>query len=167
MVAGGWRRQHAASVVVLLITLFAAAPAAAQSAEACLSQEFANKSKTAKLNDKLAKHAEINGKKFDFTPADYSGLKSVDDVKAGVYLGVLDTDASIAEDVSLPPGKYDIFVAQVGGQWQAYAMRGGKIVKAAKTVMERPTPPNAEPVFSRGSGCWWLNLFITGIYVCW
>jgi hypothetical protein len=167
MLAESWRHHHGASAVALLITLFAAAPVAAQSAEACLSQELAKKSKVAKLNEKHAKHAEIKGKKFDLVPADFSGLKSIDEVKAGVYLGVLDTDASLDEGVSLPPGKYDLYVAQVGGQWQAYAMKGDKIVKAAKTVAERPTAPNAEPQFSLGSGCWWVNLFITGFYVCW
>jgi hypothetical protein len=167
MLAGAWTHPRGATLVALLLGL-SVAPAAAQSAEACLSQEIASKSKAIKLDEKRAKKAQISGKKFDFVPADLGMVRALDQLKAGVVVGALDTEASVAEGVSLPPGKYEIYVAQVGGQWQAYATKSGKIVKAAKSVVERPdTPANMEPTFNTGSGCWWLWLIITGLNVCW
>ncbi len=53
-------------------------------------------------------------------------------------------------------------------EWKAYAAKNGKVVKAAKSVVERPdTPAYMEATFSRGSGCWWLWLIFTGLNVCW
>jgi hypothetical protein len=168
MLAIAWKGPGGTSAAVLLLSLLAAAPIAAQGDEARLEKDIAVKAKAVKLDTKHAKSAQINGKKFNLIPADFSSIKSLGDIKAGVVLGQLDTEASTAEDVSLPPGKYDLYLAQEGGVWKAWATKNGKIVKAAKQVEERPdTPPNMEPQFSRGSGCWWVWLLFTGFNVCW
>src|SRR5262245_66016630 len=67
---------------------------------------IAAKAKTAKLDQKHAKNASINGKKFNLIPADLSGITSRDQLAAGALIGVLDNEAGAAEDVSLPPGRF-------------------------------------------------------------
>jgi hypothetical protein len=73
---------------------------------------------------------------------------------------------SAAEDVSLPPGRFNLYLTQVGGAWTAYAESGGRVYPAKRSIETPDGPPGQQPRFSRGSGCWWLWL-ITGIQVCW
>ena len=121
----------------------------------------------ARLDPARARSASIDGKKFDITPADLSGVTSLDRLKSGVFLGVLDNEAGVAEDVSLPTGRFNLYLAQVGGTWAAYAESGGKIYPAKRTSEKPDGPSDKQPKFSRGSGCWWLWLIFTGIEVCW
>ncbi|MGH7628874.1 MAG: hypothetical protein ACREOF_05715 [Gemmatimonadales bacterium] len=140
MFAESWRYSRGTSTLALLLALVASQSALAQSADPA-GQAVVAKAKAAQLDEKRAKKAKIGGRKFDLTPADFSGIKSLDQLKAGVFLGVLETDASAAEDVSLPPGKHELYAAQVNGEWKAYAAKNGKVVKVAKRVTERPTRP--------------------------
>ena len=128
---------------------------------------IAAKARSAKLDQKHAKSAAINGKKFNIVPADFSSIASREQLSAGVFLGVLDNEAGTSEDVSLPPGRFNLYLNQAGGQWQAYAEQGGKIYKAKRAIERPDTPANMDPTFNRGSGCWWLWLIFTGINVCW
>jgi len=128
---------------------------------------IAAKAKSAKLDQAHAKSAAINGKKFNIVPADFSTITSRDELGAGVFLGTLENEAGASEDVSLPPGRFNLYLSQAGGQWQAYAEQNGKIYKAKRAVERPDTPAKMEPTFNRGSGCWWLWLIFTGINVCW
>jgi len=128
---------------------------------------IAAKAKSAKLDQKHAKSAAINGKKFNIVPADFGTIASRDQLNAGVFLGVLDNEAGASEDVSLPPGRFNLYLNQSGGEWQAYAEQNGKTYKAKRAVERPDTPQGMEPTFNRGSGCWWLWLIFTGINVCW
>jgi len=105
------------------------------------------------LDSKHAKSAAINGKKFNIVPADFSSIASREQLSAGVFLGVLDNEAGTSEDVSLPPGRFNLYLNQAGGQWQAYAEQGGKIYKAKRAIERPDTPANMDPTFNRGSGC--------------
>ena len=67
----------------------------------------------ARLDPARARSASIDGKKFDITPADLSGVTSLDRLKSGVFLGVLDNEAGVAEDVSLPTGRFHRYMADV------------------------------------------------------
>jgi hypothetical protein len=154
-------------VPALLVPFWSLAAQQPQGSSPPAAATIAAKAKAAKLNQAHAKAAAINGKKFNITPADFSGIKKRDDLRGGVFLGVLDNEAGATEDVSLPPGRYNLYLTESAGGWEAYAEQNGKVIKAKRTVERPDTPANMEPVFSRGSGCWWLNLFITGIYVCW
>ena len=144
---------------MLLLSLLAAAPIAAQGDVARVEKDIDVKAKAVKLDTKHAKSAQINGKKFNLIPADFSSIKSLDDIKAGVVLGQLDTEASTAEDVSLPPGKYDLYLAREGGVWKAWATKNGKIVELPsrwKSVpIRRPTwsRSSAMAVVAGGCGC--------------
>ena len=121
---------------------------------------IAAKAKNAKLDVKHAKNASINGKKFNLIPADLSGITSREQLAAGAFIGVLDNEAGAAEDVSLPPGRFNIYVEQAGGQLQTYAEQNGKIFKAKRNFERTDLAPGTEPQFSRGSGCWVFTLII-------
>jgi hypothetical protein len=114
-----------------------------------------------------ARSASIDGKRFDITPADLSGVTSLERLRSGVFLGVLDNEAGAAEDVSLPAGRFNLYLTQVGGTWAAYAESGGKVYPAKRAIEKPDGPPGQQPTFHRGSGCWWLWLIFTGIEVCW
>jgi hypothetical protein len=121
---------------------------------------IAAKAKTAKLDQKHAKTASINGKKFNLIPADMSGITSRDQLAAGALIGVLDNEAGLADDVSLPSGRFNIYLEQSGGQWQTYAEQNGKVYKAKRNFERKDIAPGTEPQFSRGSGCWVFTLVI-------
>ena len=121
----------------------------------------------ARLNQTHARSASIDGKRFDITPADLSGVTTLEQLRAGVFLGVLDNEAGAAEDVSLPAGRFNLYLTQVGGAWAAYAESGGKVYPAKRAIEKPNGPPGQQPTFRRGSGCWWLWLIFTGIEVCW
>lgn len=125
------------------------------------------KAKAAKLDQSHAKSAAINGKKFNIVPADFSGISSRDQLAAGTFLGVLDNEAGATEDVSLPPGKFNLYLSQSSAGWEAYAEQNGRLYKAKRAIERPDTPSKMEPTFNRGSGCWWLWLIFTGINVCW
>jgi hypothetical protein len=128
---------------------------------------IAAKAKASKLDQAHAKSAAINGKKFNIVPADFSSLTSRDQLSAGVFLGVLDNEAGTTEDVSLPPGKFNLYLSQSSGGWEAYAEQNGRLYKSKRAIERPDTPARMEPTFNRGSGCWWLWLIFTGINVCW
>jgi hypothetical protein len=125
------------------------------------------KAKSAKLDRAHAKSAAINGKKFNIVPADFSAISNREQLEGGLFLGVLDNEAGASEDVSLPPGQFNLYLNQSGGQWKAYAEQNGKIYNAKRAIERPDTPARMEPTFNRGSGCWWLWLIFTGINVCW
>ena len=80
---------------------------------------------------------------------------------------VLDNEAGAAEDVSLPTGRFNLYLTQAGGAWAAFAESEGKVYPAKRTIEKPDGPPGQLPTFRRGSGCWWLWLIFTGIEVCW
>jgi hypothetical protein len=125
------------------------------------------KARGARLDQGKARSASINGKKFNITPADLSTITSLDQLRAGVFLGVLDNEAGASEDVSLPPGRVNLYLSQSGGTWEAYAEQNGRLFKSKRAVERPDTPARMDPTFNRGSGCWWLWLIFTGINVCW
>jgi hypothetical protein len=128
---------------------------------------IAAQAKAAKLDRAHAKSAAINGKKFNIVPADFSGISSRDQLTGGVFLGVLDNEAGASEDVSIPQGRFNLYLSQSSAGWEAYAEQNGRLFKAKRAIERADTPARMEPTFNRGSGCWWLWLIFTGINVCW
>jgi hypothetical protein len=152
------RRLLLAAFVFPVLTLSAQQPSGATIAAAA---------RGARLDQARARSASIDGKRFDITPADMSGVTSLEHLRSGVFLGVLDNQAGTAEDVSLPPGRFNLYLSHKGGGWAAYAESGGSVYPAKRTIEKPNGPPGHQPTFSRGSGCWWLWLIFTGIEVCW
>ena len=157
------RRLLLAAVVVPAFTLSAQKQGGATPSGATI----AAAARGAPLDHARGRSASIDGKRFDITPADLSGVTSLERLRSGVFLGVLDNEAGTAEDVSLPAGHFNLYLMQVGGSWTAYAESGGKVYPAKRALEKPDGPPGKEPKFSRGSGCWWLWLIFTGIEVCW
>src|SRR5215204_5780220 len=113
--------------------------------------------RSARLDRAHARSASIDGKRFDITPAEFTGL-TAERFGSGVFLGVLDNEAGAAEDVGIPTGRFNLYLAQVNGTMTAYAEQNGRIFPAKRTIRKADGPPNNEPAFRRGSGCWWLWL---------
>ena len=95
-----------------------------------------------------------------------SGVTIVERVRSELR-EMLDTNTGTAEDVSLPAGRFNLYLMQVGGSWAAYAESGGKVYPAKRAIEKPDGPPGQQPTLRRGSGCWWLWLIFTGIEVCW
>jgi len=161
--------MHARRLILSALVLpFVSVPAQRQQGSAPpTAAAIAAKAKSSKLDQAHAKTAAINGKKYNIVPADFTGLTNRDQLSAGVFLGVLDNEAGTAEDVSLPPGKFNLYLSQGSSGWEAYAEQNGRLYKAKRAIERPDTPSRMEPTFNRGSGCWWLWLIFTGINVCW
>jgi hypothetical protein len=129
-------------------------------------KEISEKAKAARLDTGNKGEGEKGGKKSTLTPAHLGHLKSADDLEEGQFIGVLETEIP-GDRAGLPPGKYNLFIAKVGGDWQVYAESGGEVVAEAASVVERPdTPKGMKPQFSEGSFCWWVWLIFTGFQLC-
>jgi hypothetical protein len=154
-------------VSALVLPLVTAAAQQQQGSAPPSAATIVAKAKAAKLDRAHAKTAAINGKKYNIVPADFSGISSREQLSNGLFLGVLDNEAGLSEDVSLPPGQFNLYLTQSSGGWEAYAEQNGRLYKAKRAIERPDTPSRMEPTFNRGSGCWWLWLIFTGINVCW
>ena len=99
-------------------------------------QEIAEKSRGIRLNNDRAILGKKNGKKVKFTPSTHQ-FKSLEELENGVAVGELENELE-GDETGLPPGKHNIFVAKVDGEWRGYAESKGKIVaEAARVSVER------------------------------
>ena len=157
------RRLLVTAVIVPAFTL----SAQQQGAFAASVATIAAAARGGRLDQARARSASIDGRRFDITPANLSGVTSLEHLRSGVFFGLLDNEAGAAEDVSLPAGRFDLYLTQVGGAWAAYAESDSRVYPAKRTIEKPNDPPGQQPTFSRGSGCWWLWLIFTRIEVCW
>ena len=70
----------------------------------------------------------------------------------GVFLGVLENGAA-GDETGLPPGRYNLYAAQVGGVWKGYAESNGQIVRQAIRASTTPGTPGAKPQFNERGWC--------------
>jgi hypothetical protein len=149
------------TAVCAIVTL-SAAPGAAQGRSAApKGQEIAAQAKAAKLDRANVGLGTFQGQRMALTPADLSHLKSVDDLKAGQVVGLLENGAA-GDETGLPPGKYDLYLAEVGGQWHAYAEAGGQIVKEAvraDVLQGGGSQAGLKPQFREKGWCFDVNIF--------
>jgi hypothetical protein len=124
--------------------------------------EIAAKARAVRLDRANAGVGEFQGKRMSFTPALLPQFKSIDDLKAGQVVGLLENGA-VGDETGLPPGRYNLFVAEVDGQWRAYAEAGGQIVgEAIRTTIQtdegagRPADQasRGKPQFIVQGWCW-------------
>jgi len=92
--------------------------------------EIAAAARAARLDPGNAATATMFGKSFKFTPAQVLTKGEPTAVEKGQFLGVLENGA-VGDETGLPPGKYNLFVADVNGQLKGYAEANGQIVKEA------------------------------------
>ena len=135
-------------------------------AKAPTGTEVQDKAKAAKLDHGQAAEGSKGGKKSKFIPARLDHLKKKSDLEDGQVVGRVETEIE-GDRSGLPPGTYNIFLANVEGSWKVYAEAGGEIVAEAASVQEREdTPENMPPKFRSGSFCWWVWLIFTGFEWC-
>ena len=129
-------------------------------------KEISDKARAGSLDTTKRSTGEKAGKKSTLTPAHLGHVKKIEDLEDGQFIGVLDTEIA-GDRANLPPGKYNMFIAKVGGDWQVHFESGGDIVAEAASVVERKdTPKEMKPRFREGSFCWWVWLVFTGFEVC-
>jgi hypothetical protein len=128
--------------------------------------EIREKAKAAKLDHSRTGTGEKGGKKAKLTPARLDHVHTREDLEDGEVVGLLETEIP-GDRAGLPPGTYNVFIANVGGDWHVYAEANGEIAAEAVSVTERKdTPKDMKPKFSEGSFCWWVWLVFTGFQWC-
>lgn len=129
-------------------------------------QEIRDKARGGGLDNAKTAEGRKGGKKSTLTPARLEHLRGIEDLENGEFIGVLDTEIE-GDRAGLPAGKYNLFIAKVGGDWHVYAESDGQVVAEAASVVERPdTPRDMKPQFREGSFCWWVWLIFTGFELC-
>ena len=118
---------------------------------------------SARLDQRHARFASIDGKRFDITPATTSGV--LDRLRTAVSLGVLDSDAGAVDDVSFGAGRVSPYPMPWGIARGVYAESGGKVYPAKRAVEKADALPTWQLTVRTGNGCWWLWVF-TGAPVC-
>jgi hypothetical protein len=104
--------------------------------------------------------ATMFGKPFKFTPIRSRPDHRIDSEK-GFVAGVLENGAA-GDETGLPPGKYNVFIMRLGGQWKAYLEANGSIVREAVRVTATPGGRNGKPTFSEKGWC--VRWFLCGVY---
>ena len=150
-------RLSSVALLIGLSSVLAAQPALAQGDAAKVPAgrsnpptgvEIAAAARASTLDGANAITATLLGKPFKFTPAQ-ARPKTIPD--AGVFLGVLENGA-MGDETGLPPGKYNLFAARVGGQWKGYAESNGQIAREAIRV-RTDAAVGAKPQFSEKGWC--------------
>ena len=111
--------------------------------------EIAAAARAGTLDNASAITATVLSKPFKFTPARTQQGAVPDE---GIFLGVLENGAA-GDETGLPPGTYNLFAAQVGGQWKGYAESNGQIVREALRVRATAPAAGAKPYFSEKGWC--------------
>ena len=99
--------------------------------------EIATAARATRLDTGSAATATMFGKPFKFTPAQLQSKADKPDDGKGDFLGVLENGA-VGDETGLPPGKYNLFIANVNGQFKGYAEANGQIVKEAIRASSTP-----------------------------
>jgi hypothetical protein len=115
--------------------------------------EIAQKARSAKFNHANSGGGTFQGKAMKLTPATLTGV-SLDQLKAGQVVGQLDAGAA-GDETGLPPGRYNLYMAYVDGQWRAYAESGGRIASPA-ILTELSTSSGKAPQFVEKGWCFYV-----------
>ena len=105
--------------------------------------EIAAAARAARLDSGNAATATMFGKPFKFTPAHVPSKADKPDDGKGEFLGVLENGAA-GDETGLPPGKYNLYVANVNGQLKGYAEANGQIAKEAIRTTSTPAQEGAK-----------------------
>ena len=97
-------------------------------------KEISEKSKKVKLLKDKSIEAEKKGKKIKLIPVELEALNSVEELEDGQIIGILENELE-GDETKLPPGKHNLFLANVEGKWNVYAEANSEI-KAEATKVE-------------------------------
>jgi hypothetical protein len=161
--------------LALFLPILTATPALAQNGRGAPSgAEISAKARNVRLQHARAGYGKFDGKDMKMTPADLRAVaKSLEDIKAGQVVGVLENGAE-GDETGLPPGKYNLYVAHVDGEWKGYAEANGRIVSPAiRAMVTENAVASQEPQFMAQGWCYfisWQQLGLLwlpgGIYLC-
>lgn len=118
--------------------------------------EIAAAARAARLDTGNAATATMFGKPFKFTPAQPPAKADKTDGGTGGFLGVLENGA-IGDETGLPPGKYNLYFANVNGQLKGYAEANGQIVKEAIRATSTEGAKGRSQFNERG---WSVNAYV-------
>ena len=157
----------AAALSMVATSLWAAGQrdeAAKSRATAPNGAEIAAAARAARLDTGNVATATMFGKPFKFTPAQVPSKADKADEGKGGFLGVLENGA-VGDETGLPPGKYNLYVANVNGQLKGYAEANGQIVKEAIRDTSTPAPEGAKgrPQFNQKG--WTIRVYYCSSYV--
>ena len=125
--------------------------------------EIAGAARGVQLDAGSATTKTMFGKPFKFTPSRSAMSDKAADGK-GVFLGVLENGA-VGDETGLPPGKYNLYVANVNGQLKTYAEANGKIVREAIRTTQAPASPGpSAPRF--GEKGWYVQVKVCALGKC-
>lgn len=128
--------------------------------------EIARKAKHVKLDHPREASAQKDGKRVTLIPARLEGV-SEEELENGQVIAVLETELD-EEDAGLPPGRYNQFLARVGGEWQVLAESGGTVVAEGRDVRFEKMPPGRTPDRPRVElGSIWIWVCICLDDLCW
>lgn len=96
-------------------------------------REVAEKARGVRLDKNRSFSGVKNGKNVKFTPANIDHIKTLEEFEEGQVVGVLENDLE-GDESNLPVGKYNVFLANVNGEWHAYAESGGNVAAEAARV---------------------------------
>ena len=116
--------------------------------------EIAAAARAARLDTGNAGTATMFGKPFKFTPVLPATEQDKPLTEDAGFLGVLENGA-IGDETGLPPGRYNLYFANVNGQARCYAEANGQIVKEAirTTVTPAAKGATARPTFQEKGWC--------------
>ena len=111
--------------------------------------EIAAAARAARLDTGNVATATMFGKPFKFTPAHVRTKTDPPTEGKGLFLGVLENGA-VGDETGLPPGKYNLYFANVNGKPTGYAEANGQIVREAIRATSTAAPEGAKgrPQFS-------------------
>ena len=105
--------------------------------------EIAAAARAARLDTGNVATATMFGKPFKFTPAHVRTKTDPPNESKGLFLGVLENGA-VGDETGLPPGKYNLYFANVNGKPTGYAEANGQITKEAIRTTSTPAAEGAK-----------------------
>ena len=135
----------------VLVIAAVAGPATAQRRGPPTGAEIATKARAARFSAANTGVGTFHGKTMKLTPAVLDGV-TPEELKAGQVLGVMENGAA-GDETGLPPGRYNLFVAYVDGQWRGYAESGGRIISPAIRTSIANVTPTKTPQFKEKGWC--------------
>jgi hypothetical protein len=154
------------TIVMIVLTAFCATRLPAQEpgtrsaptrAAAPSASEMAAAARAGTLDAANTVTSTILGKQFKFTAAGKSQVPTATGT-AVRFVGVLENGAA-GDETGLPPGRYNLTLVQVNGQWKGYAESGGSFVGNAIRASYGPaSTASTKPAFHEKGWC------ISGMY---
>ena len=129
-------------------------------------KEVAQKAKSAKFLSENSTTVKKGDKRIKATPANLRHVTE-QELEQGQIIGQLETELD-QQTTGLPPGKYHMWMAKVGDEWQVLAESKGVIVAEGRDVQFEKLPPGRKPSKPKIEfGSIWIRFCICIDDFCW